>query len=112
MNYSRFLTIILLELVIGVAASMSAGTPPSPTGETHHNFSVMVYDQNSGVPLELVRVSLERGNQIIRVEPTNPTGKATFREVEAGQYILSARRLGYTEYVDTVLIDEAHLTTT
>jgi hypothetical protein len=112
MNYPRLLCVILSQLFLGVAASMSAGASSSTADEKHHNFSVTVYDQNSGVPLELVRVSLERGNQIIRVEPTNPTGKATFREVEAGEYILSARRLGYTEFVDTVLIDEAHATAT
>src|SRR5712671_6480792 len=97
MKYFKLLLALLLTIFINVAASMSRGTTSSAMDEKPHNFSVTVYDQGSGVPLELVRVSLEKGNQIIRVEPTIPTGKATFRDVEPGQYILSARRLGYTE---------------
>src|ERR1041385_3832362 len=102
----------LLAIFISAAASTSGGTTTHTSDEKHYNFSVAVYDQTSCVPLELVRISLESGGQIIRVEPTNPTGKATFRDVEAGQYIMGARRLGYTEYVDTILIDETHTTAT
>src|SRR5258708_40032403 len=108
MKYPELFLVIILEIFIGVATSMSRGTTTSATDEKHYNYSVTVFDQGSGAPLELVRVYLEKGNQIIRVEPTNPTGKATFRDVEPGHYVLSARRLGYTEYVDTILIDEAH----
>src|ERR1041385_1102136 len=112
MKYLKLLLVVLLAIFISVGTSVSRGKTSSTSDEKHYTFYVAVYDQTSSVPLELVRVSLEKGNQIIRVEPTNPTGKATFRDVEAGQYIISARRLGYTEYVDTILIDETHTTAT
>ncbi len=112
MKYFKLFLVILLEIVIGVAASMSRGTTASAPDEKHHNFSVTVYDQNSGAPLELVRVLLKQGHELIRLESTNPTGNAIFRHVEAGQYSINTRRLGYADFVDSILIDETHTSTT
>src|SRR5947207_13487991 len=108
MKTSWILFLILFVAAISLLGSSSKGGTFFALVDKGHNFTVTVYDQGSGAPLELVRVLLKRGEALLRVESTNPSGRAVFRDVESGNYTLGTRRLGYVEYADSVLIDETH----
>jgi hypothetical protein len=102
---------VLVLVLLGPASALSRPIAGSVLDEKHHDCSVAVYDQNNGVPLDQVRVLLSRGEKVIRNESTNPLGIAVLRDVEAGRYLLSVQRLGYSSYLDTVVIDAAHTVT-
>jgi len=103
-------SILFLTVLLGLSFVMANSARGAAAN--HVNLTVTVLDQNSGVFLENVRVLLKRGYQLIRVESTNPTGAAIFRDLEAGVYLLSTRRIGYTDIVDSLLVDGTHTTMT
>jgi hypothetical protein len=72
------------------------------------NFTVTVLDYNTSQPLQLVTIILKQNNSIIATGTTNPFGRAVFDDIESGEFIISARYLGYEHFTDSISIDTAN----
>jgi outer membrane receptor protein involved in Fe transport len=111
---SLLLSIIFLLALTAIPAASKTppgdsapGAPPRPIG-----FTVNVFDRDLGTPLELVRVILRRDGSVIGTGTTNAAGRALFRDVEPGWYVITTRLVGYTGSTDSVLVDSAHVSDT
>jgi hypothetical protein len=85
-----------------------AGPPPAIDPGPRVNYVVTVYDSASRSPLELVRVALVRGKSAVATATTNAAGRASFRDIQPGRYLLYARFAGFHSFSDTVEIDSSH----
>ncbi len=110
-------TILLAALCALLLAPgrLSASIPGNPADATPFeavNYTVTVVDKALNQPLELVRVSLRRGELAIANTTTNTLGRALFRDVKPGRYVITLRLVGYIPTSDTVTIDSLHTGTT
>jgi hypothetical protein len=71
-------------------------------------FTVTVTDSIHKVPLALARVELRRGKVLVAGKVTTPAGRADFKDIEEGGYIIIVRFVSYTTFSDSILIDAAH----
>ena len=73
-------------------------------------FAVIVYDGAQNTPLQLARVTLRRNGVFVAGAVTDISGRADFRDVQPGWYRLSVRYVDYTDFADSILIDNLHPT--
>src|ERR1017187_4386437 len=98
-----FLTVMILFLF---SQTGIAGTTTKKEVQLETiNFTVTVIDNNTSQPLQLVTIILLQNNSIIASGTTNPFGRAVFDDIESGQFIISARYLGYEHFTDSISID-------
>ncbi|MEI8135003.1 MAG: carboxypeptidase-like regulatory domain-containing protein [bacterium] len=76
--------------------------------EASVSYSVLVLDSNQNSPLQLARVSLRRGKNLIIGKVTDQSGRAVFTDVQSGGYTLVVRLVGYDDVTDSVYIDALH----
>src|SRR5882724_4616115 len=69
---------------------------------------VFVFDADLKAPIELARVVLRREKIVIGQKVTNPAGLADFTDVDPGSYRLSVHCIGYSDFYDSILVDERH----
>lgn len=91
-------------LTATAAADDLTGTPVP--GDVH--YTVYVFDADLHTPMELVRIVLRRDHAVIALTVTNPAGFAVMKDLTAGWYKLSVHFLGYNDFFDSVLVDDAH----
>src|SRR3989442_1067941 len=71
-------------------ASTTVRAQPAPVRQADEGvpFNVVVYDAEHHVPLELARVALYRGSTFVIGKVTNYAGRAQFRDLVEGRYVL------------------------
>ncbi len=104
----RYLFMIAITAAVFFAGfGIAAAEPPEPVSG-YSPFTVTVYDSTDKTPLELVRVMLTRNGVLVQGRVTNPEGKAVFRDVRPGWYVLEIHYAGYHDRNDSIQIDESH----
>jgi hypothetical protein len=73
------------------------------------NYTVMVIDKNSMLPLQNVNIILEQNGSVIAALSTNPFGRTVFDDIESGRYKISAHYVGYDTFTDSVSIDTLNI---
>lgn len=71
-------------------------------------FSVTVRDSIHDMPLSHARIELKRGMTLIAGQITNPVGKADFKDIEQGWYVITVRYVNYSPFTDSLLIDRSN----
>jgi hypothetical protein len=96
-------------LMLPYPAELKAGSiNKSKTNIETINFTVIVTEIKTHIPLQLVNVILKRNNSIIAAATTNPFGRAAFMDIQSSKYELSTRFIGYNDYLDTITVDSLH----
>jgi hypothetical protein len=72
------------------------------------NFTVTVSDKKTSEPIQLVSVIIKKKNSIVAATTTNPFGKAVFSDIQSGNYEISTRFIGYSDFKDTITVDKSH----
>ncbi|HYM20872.1 MAG TPA: TonB-dependent receptor [Candidatus Kapabacteria bacterium] len=75
-------------------------------------FRVFVRDAEQGEVLAFARIRLRGERSTARVMLTDSNGLATFENLDTGRYIISISFVNYIPFLDTIIIDETHLTDT
>ncbi|MGA7720458.1 MAG: hypothetical protein WCA84_04700 [Ignavibacteriaceae bacterium] len=70
------------------------------------NLFVTVVDSIRNTPLELVNLTLSKGKKTYRTYLTDSQGAAIFTNLEPGKYILFAHRIGYKDYLTSLVVDK------
>ena len=93
--------IILFLLFLSVQHSIAKAITPG----AGFSFTVIVLDSSQNSPLQLARVALRRKGVFVQGKVTDITGRAQFKEIPAGWYVLSVSFVGYAEYNDSLFLD-------
>ncbi|MDP4193290.1 MAG: TonB-dependent receptor [Bacteroidota bacterium] len=109
----RYAFLIVLFFLFCLKSTMANnalnGNNNSLTKETI-NYTVTVVDKNTLAPLQYVVVVLKEGNSTVASASTNPFGRASFKDLQSGYYILSTHYVGYEDFSDSVAVDSLHKT--
>ena len=73
---------------------------------------IVVVDAGDRLPIELARAVLRRDGKLAAEAASNAAGVIRFHDVGSGTYVLTAWFVGYKPSVDTVTIDEGHVSFT
>lgn len=76
------------------------------------SLTVIALDSTQNTPLQLARVTLHRKGKLVEGKVTDITGRAQFKDLSSGWYVLSVRFVGYEEYNDSLLIDKPNVVDT
>ena len=71
-------------------------------------FIVHVYDSTSKVPLQSAEVTLIKNREPLETKHTTVTGRAVFRDVEPGNYIIRIYNIGYQIFTDSINLNESN----
>lgn len=96
----------ILSFCEGVQAHTFGGLSDVPVNGV--SYTVLVYDADHNVPLELARVALRRQGALVAGKVTDIAGRAAFRDIQPGRYTLVVSYVGYQAFTDTVLVDATH----
>lgn len=105
MSKIRIITIILLVTSVNSYSHVASIL----NNTSNLIFTVIVTDSASQEPIQSARVSLFKNESNIETELTNVTGMANFKDVSIGRYIIKVFSTGYSNFIDTLNIDETSL---
>jgi hypothetical protein len=97
---------IVLLILLTFSLNIKGGQKNNYNLSDKFNFSVIVVDSLRNTPLELVNLTLHKSNQIVITHVTDSHGVAIFKDLEQGEYSLLAHRIGYKDYVISLVIDK------
>ena len=108
----KFKYIFMVAFMLALAFSKIISASPDNKKDTKKvntvNFKVTIIDSTENAPLELVNIILKKGDEIVNMNITNHFGVATFRDVDAGNYLLIAHYIGYKDYSVPIFINAQH----
>lgn len=107
MWYFRLILLLLLPTV-----ALAGGIPPIDPPPSAINLVITVYDTHGETPIDVVRLVLRHNGKMVGTATTNALGRGIIRDIQPGLYSISARRAGYIDYSDSLLVDSAHLEAT
>jgi hypothetical protein len=100
----------VLALAIVVSQWGVAGDAKGPARAVSPGVQVRVTvtDAKDHSPVELAHVMLRDGKRIVAQDATNPLGVVRFREIEPGQYEITAWFVGYAILSRQIRVDQGH----
>ena len=98
--------IILLVIFLSFPTIFAKASNNRTDRSTDVNFKVSVYDSVQNTPLELVNLILKKGESVVGINITNPSGIAIFHDIQSGTYQLISHYIGYKDFVGKVNISQ------
>ena len=116
MRIRTILTIAAFVSLPGAAAAQTRGffgsavddPPPGRPGDHGVQVRFTVLDADGKLPIEMAHVVIRRNGRFVTQDATNPAGLIRFRDLVPGWYNVSAWFVGYSTYIDSLLIDATH----
>ncbi len=102
MHYFKTIVIIFLAFNLNIIG----GVKDRDSLYNKFSLSVTIVDSVRNTPLELVNLTLSKGEVTVKTQVTNSRGAAIFIDLEPGEYNLLAHSIGYKNYVISLTIDK------
>ena len=105
MRILKVISIIIIAFIINLFSNLQSFGKPADD----FLFTVTVSDSASKKPVQSARVSILKGNVPVETELTNVTGRAIFKYIKTGKYVIQIFSEGYNSFVDSLDIDGTNL---
>lgn len=104
---SKFLIAVII-LVQNLTVASPINVPGSSNNKTI-NFTIVVLDKNTAIPIQSVVVIIKKGNSIVAQSSSNPFGRAIFTDLQENNYTLLTHYIGYADFETSIAVDSTHL---
>ncbi len=95
-------------LTISVNSASSKPHVGPPAAEDVFQHTIIIFDSAAQAPIELARVTLSVDGRLVQGHLSDVNGRALFRDIPEGSYMLDVRAVGYVEIKSTIVINAAH----